>query len=62
VSSHIDDGHNVGDASVEEYFAARDFHVDQAAILLFVFPEFLTELSTRFCNASLNKKGALPAI
>ena len=41
VSSHIDGGHDVGDASVEEYFAARDLHVDQAAILLFVFPEFL---------------------
>jgi hypothetical protein len=44
VSSHIDGGHKVGDASVEEYFTARDLHVDQAIklpSLLFVFPEFL---------------------
>ena len=41
VSSHIHGGHDVGDASVEKYFAARDLHVDQAAMLLFVFPEFL---------------------
>jgi DUF1365 family protein len=58
VSSYIDGGHDVGHASVEEYFAARDFHVDQAAILLLEFPELLgcfAELSTRFCNISLNK-------
>jgi len=60
VSSDIDGGHDVGNASIEEYFAARDFHVDQAAVLLLEFPELLgcfAELSTRFCNISLNKRG-----
>ena len=41
VSSYIDGGHDVGDASVEEQFTARNLHVDQAAVLPPVFPEFL---------------------
>ena len=60
MSSYIDGGHDVGHASVEEYFAARDLHVDQAAALLLEFPELLcclAQLSTRFCNISLNKRG-----
>jgi hypothetical protein len=37
VSSDIHGSHDVGYASVEEHSTSRDLHVDQAAVLLFVF-------------------------
>lgn len=43
-SSHIDGSHHVGNASVEDRFAPHDFHFYQAAVLLFVLPEFLCQV------------------